>query len=258
MKKPLIFLLISLCVFTFALEPSGRALELFEARKYTDSNGDTLLYRLLTPAEPEKDEQYPLVLFLHGAGERGNDNARQLIWGADHFITEKHLQEYPCFVLAPQCPREERWVEVNWDLPYHDMPEKPSLPLKLTIELLKEITRELPVDEDRIYVTGLSMGGYGTWDIIARMPEYFAAAAPVCGGGDAGQAEKITGIPVWIFHSVDDAAVPVERSRKMVMAVREAGGKKVRYTEYLDAGHGSWKRAYKAPEFFEWLFAQEK
>jgi len=257
MKKIFFIAVILGSVIAFAIEPSEKALEMFTAKVYTD-NGDTLLYRLLTPQDPEEDRRYPLVLFLHGAGERGSDNRRQLIWGADHFLTQEHREKYPCYVLAPQCPAGSRWVDVNWDLPYHFMPEEPSLPMRLVTGLLEETLNALPVDRDRIYVTGLSMGGYGTWDIVSRMPERFAAAAPVCGGGDMQEAEKLTDIPVWAFHSVDDRTVPVERSRKMVMAIREAGGKCVRYTEYRDAGHGSWKRAYRDPGFFAWMFAQER
>ncbi|MFO7840615.1 MAG: prolyl oligopeptidase family serine peptidase [Fidelibacterota bacterium] len=258
MKNTIAYLLIILLLPAFALEPSSKALELFEAGRYAGNDNDTLLYRLLSPQKTGENTKYPLVLFLHGAGERGNDNERQLIWGADHFITEKNRKQYPCYVLAPQCPPSERWVDVSWELPYHFMPEKASRPMQLVIELLQELQKNFPVDRDRIYVTGLSMGGYGTWDIISRMPELFAAAAPVCGGGDVHQAESLTGIPIWVFHSVDDAVVPVERSRKMIIAIRKAGGKKVRYTEYTDAGHGSWKPAYDDQEFMDWLFAQKK
>ncbi|MDZ7795948.1 MAG: prolyl oligopeptidase family serine peptidase [Candidatus Marinimicrobia bacterium] len=258
MKNIIAFLLIILLLPAFALEPSSKALELFEAGMYAGNDNDTLLYRLLSPQETEENTKYPLVLFLHGAGERGNDNERQLIWGADHFITEKNLEQYPCYVLAPQCYSSERWVDVSWELPYHFMPEKASRSMRQVIGLLQELQEDLPVDTDRIYVTGLSMGGYGTWDIISRKPELFAAAAPICGGGDVQQAENLTGIPIWVFHSVDDAVVPVERSRKMIIAIRKAGGKKVRYTEYTNAGHGSWKPAYKDQEFMDWLFAQEK
>lgn len=102
------------------------------------------------------------------------------------------------------------------------------------------------------------MGGYGTWDLISRMPETFAAAAPICGGGDENQAEKLIDLPIWVFHGADDTTVPPERSRNMVNAIKAAGGKKIKYTEYPGVGHGSWKPAYADPEFMKWLFSQKK
>jgi predicted peptidase len=128
--------------------------------------------------------------------------------------------------------------------------------MAMVIDLMEKIKADFPVDPRRIYVTGLSMGGYGTWDLISRMPDYFAAAVPICGGGDEKQAYKLVDIPVWAFHSADDRTVPVERSRKMVHAIKEAGGKKIRYTEYEDAGHGSWKPAYADPKLLRWMFRQ--
>src|SRR5207244_7702516 len=119
------------------------------------------------------------------------------------------------------------------------------------------LQKEFSIDPKRLYITGLSMGGYGTWDLISRHPELFAAAAPICGGGDEDQAEKIAKLPIWIFHGAKDQAVPVERSRNMVTALKKAGGEP-KYTEYPDVGHDSWVRAYKDPELFAWLFAQKK
>ncbi|MBN2780677.1 MAG: prolyl oligopeptidase family serine peptidase, partial [Candidatus Marinimicrobia bacterium] len=130
--------------------------------------------------------------------------------------------------------------------------------LSLVTELLGALQKELPVDPRRLYVTGLSMGGYGTWDLISRMPEMFAAAAPVCGGGDEKQASRLTELPVWVFHGADDTTVPPQRSRNMVDAIRAAGGKKIRYTEYPGVGHGSWKPAYADPKLMKWMFRQRK
>ncbi|MBW6458591.1 MAG: prolyl oligopeptidase family serine peptidase [FCB group bacterium] len=240
----------------FGISPSEEALNTYEAKEYFNDRGETLLYRMLTPQDIKANRKYPLVLFLHGAGERGNDNERQLIWGADMFLSGKNRSKYPCFVIMPQCPEEKRWVEVSWGQGGHAMPEHPSETMALVIALMEKIITEYPVDPRRIYVTGLSMGGYGTWDLISRMPDYFAAAVPICGGGDEAQANKLVDIPLWAFHSADDRTVPVERSRNMVNAVREAGGKKIRYTEYEDAGHGSWKPAYADPKLMRWMFRQ--
>lgn len=247
-----------LAVSLMGIDPAPEALELFEAKEYISAEGDTLLYRMLSPKRIRSGREYPLVLFLHGSGERGNDNERQLIWGAGAFTDKKNRRRYPAYVVAPQCPKNQRWVDVHWALESHDMPEKPSKNMTLVIGLLEQMREAYPVDDSRIYVTGLSMGGYGTWDIISRMPESFAAAVPICGGGDEKQAAKLTDMPIWVFHGADDTTVPPERSRNMVNAIKNAGGTKIRYTEYPDIGHGSWKPAYADPELMRWMFKQRR
>ena len=127
----------------------------------------------------------------------------------------------------------------------------------MTLLLIETLLKEQPIDPKRIYITGLSMGGYGTWDLMVRRPELFAAAAPVCGGADEATAEKIKHIPVWAFHGAKDTAVKPQRSRNMIEALKKAGASP-KYTEYADVGHDSWNPAYKDPEFYKWLFAQSK
>ncbi len=144
------------------------------------------------------------MLFLHGAGERGTDNARSSSTGRASSPSRRTGGSIPCFVVAPQCPPDGSWVEVDWALPSHTMPEKPSVPLKLALELVDKLAAELPVDKRRLYITGLSMGGFGTWDAIARRPRYFAAAVPICGGGDTAQAAKLKNLPIWAFHGDRD------------------------------------------------------
>jgi len=230
--------------------------QIFEARKF-ESGGKTLLYRLMTPQEYDPQQKYPLVLFLHGAGERGDDNTAQLIHGMKDFASDENRKTYPAFVLAPQCPKDRKWVEIDWSLDSHQQPENPSEPLQLTLELIDALQKEYSIDADRIYVTGLSMGGYGTWDLVQRFPKKFAAAAPVCGGGDETQAKQLVGLPIWAFHGDQDKAVKPERSRRMIAAIREAGGEP-RYTEYPGVGHNSWSRTYSDPKLMEWLFAQKR
>lgn len=231
--------------------------EVFEKRTYTAADGRTLLYRMMSPAGIESGKKYPLVLFLHGAGERGDDNTAPLVHGMADFAQDENREKYPCFVIAPQCPTERKWVEVDWTLTEHTIPEMPSEPMKLVIELLDTLPKEHPIDLDRVYVTGLSMGGYGTWDLIARFPDRFAAAVPVCGGADEATAPKIAKLPIWAFHGVHDTAVIPQRSRRMVDALRAAGGKPG-YTEYPDVAHNSWVRAYSDPHMMAWLFAQKR
>jgi predicted peptidase len=156
--------------------------------------------------------------------------------------------------VAPQCPDGKRWVEVDWALDSHKQPEE-SISLTLTRELLASLQKEYRIDSKRFYVTGLSMGGYGTWDLITRTPDLFAAAAPICGGADETLAAKVTKLPIWVFHGDKDGVVKPLRSRNMVAAIEKAGGKP-KYTEYPGVDHNSWTQTYANPEFMAWLFAQ--
>jgi predicted peptidase len=173
------------------------------------------------------------------------------------FARPENRKSYPCFLIAPQCPKDCKWVDVNWGAATHKTPPKPSDPLRLVLELISVLPKEYSIDEQRIYVTGLSMGGYGTWDLLARRPDLFAAAVPICGGGDETQAAKMARVPVWVFHGARDTVVKPARSRNMVEALKKAGGEP-RYTEYPEQGHDSWVPAYKDPEMFRWLFAQKR
>jgi predicted peptidase len=222
---------------------------------YKDAAGKELPYRLLRPAKVEVGTKYPLVIFLHGAGERGTDNEKQLIHGVPQFVRRR--EQYPCFLIAPQCPGPQKWVEVDWSAATHTQPEKPGDAGRMVLELIEKSLKDLPIDEKRVYVTGLSMGGYGTWDLAARKPEWFAAIAPVCGGADEATAAKIKDLPIWAFHGAKDSAVKPERSRNMIAALKKAGGNP-KYTEYPTVGHNSWDNAYGDPAFYEWLFAQKK
>lgn len=229
----------------------------FEARTYTDSAGEKLNYRLLKPKDYDPNRKYPLVLFLHGAGERGDNNQAQLVHGMNDFASDEIMSKYPAFVLAPQCPNNAKWVEVDWSAKKHTAPEKPSRALRLTLETIEKLQKEFSIDNKRLYVTGLSMGGYGTWDAAERMPDFWAAAAPICGGGDVENGKKLAKLPIWAFHGDKDGAVKVERTRDMIAAIKEAGGEP-KYTEYPGVGHDSWSATYRNPEFYAWLFAQAR
>lgn len=228
-----------------------------EKRVYKDAAGKSLPYRLMKPEKYDAAKKYPLVLFLHGAGERGNDNDKQLIHGIPQFASAENRAKYPCFLIAPQCSSRRKWVEIDWTLDSHEMPEKPSRPLRQTLEAIAELQKEFSIDPDRLYVTGLSMGGYGTWDVICRHPEMFAAAVPICGGADERQAPRIAKLPIWTFHGALDKAVKPERSRKMIDALHKAGGLPG-HTEYPDVGHNSWDLAYRDPEMYRWLFSKSR
>ncbi len=228
----------------------------FETRQYQDANGATLLYRLLKPdtTGPER-KAHPLLVFLHGAGERGSDNKAQLKHGKQMMLTA--AKKYGAYVLVPQCPRGRKWAEVDWGKSEQKMPEKAAPPMRLVLEVVGKLQKQYRIDADRLYVMGLSMGGYGTWDVIQRYPGMFAAAVPICGGGDESRAERIAKVPIWAFHGGDDRVVPVSRSQNMIKAIRAAGGKP-KYTEYPGVGHASWTPAFKDPELLKWLFSHKR
>ena len=180
----------------------------FSFEKYINEKGDTLKYRQLFP-DYDTLHKYPLVIFLHGSGERGNDNEAQLKWGVMNFATDQNMKLYPCFVIAPQCPADLSWAnnattKNNQDI---SMLPVPSKPMELLIALINTFSKKFRVDTNRIYITGLSMGGFGTFDAMERCPNLFAAAVPVCGGGDVSKVNLIRHIPIWIFHGAEDPAV---------------------------------------------------
>lgn len=241
-----------------AFEATISGLEkVFEPREYASKDGSVLRYRLLKPIDYEFGKKYPLVILLHGAGERGDDNRSQLKHGAKDFANEENRRRYPAYVLVPQCPSEEKWVDVDWKRMSHSLPETPTSSMKLVRELIDVMIESAGIDTQRVYITGLSMGGFGTWDAISRFPGLFAAAIPICGGGDPAQAKNYLDIPIWAFHGEIDQAVKVERSREMVEALRQLNGK-IEYTEYPNVPHDSWTKTYENPEVLAWLFAQVK
>lgn len=203
-----------------------------------------LPYRLFVPLQYDAARKYPLVLFLHGIGEKGIDNAKPLnnnANGAMVFVTGAVQARHPCFMLVPQS-------ESGWWTAYQDV-----LP-----QLLTDLGGEYGIDMDRLYVTGLSSGGRGVWELLIHNPSLFAAGVPICGNGDPKKASLLVDVPIWNFHTADDPTMPVKGSRNMIEAIRKAGGKPY-YTEYPTGGHGSsWVRAYKEPALVDWLMAQRR
>jgi predicted peptidase len=230
---------------------------LLDKKVFEGASGAKMPYRLLRPDPYEDGKTYPLVVLLHGAGERGDNNEAQLIHGVGEFARPDRRKKYPCFLVAPQCPRGKAWSSILGTARGPTLSRSPSQYGALVLELIAQLQKEFRVDPERIYLTGLSMGGYGTWDLLMRRPDLFAAAVPICGGGDETQASRIASIPIWVFHGALDRGVPVERSRAMVAALEKAGGTP-RYTEYPDEGHESWVPAYRSPALFRWLFSQKK
>jgi predicted peptidase len=183
-------------------------------------------------------KRWPLMLFLHGAGERGRRVSLVRKHGPPKIVETK--RDFPFVLVSPQCPPEEWWSADA-----------------LTI-LLDDVVARYDVDPDRIYVTGLSLGGFGTWALATADPDRFAAIAPVCGGGDVRRAACLKRLPVWAFHGAKDPLVPVERSREMIRAIKKAGGRKARLTIYPEAEHDSWTETYDNPALYEWLLKHKR
>jgi predicted peptidase len=254
--KPLLF------YFAFFLcgyaNKSFSQTSVFSHEMYISETGDTLLYRMVFP-DLDTLRKYPLVVFLHGLGERGHDNESQLRIGVMNFADDKISAIYPAFIIAPQCPKNMFWANVLENRARNEihLQPSPSSPMKLLIELVQKLKNELPVDSNRIYITGLSMGGFGTYDAIERYPNLFAAAVPVCGAGDTSKAASISHIPIWIFHGAEDPTVSVLYSHYMLEALTRAGAHPG-FTQYPEVGHFSPKSAYTDQQMFAWLFRQHK
>ncbi|MCZ4409484.1 prolyl oligopeptidase family serine peptidase [Cryomorphaceae bacterium 1068] len=246
----LIAALLFLCLSAEAFSQTS----LFSYEAYISEDGDTLKYRRLI-SDYDGISQYPLVIFLHGSGERGSDNEVQLKWGVSNFANDDIMKSHRPIVIAPQCPSGMSWDNSNEE--DSTMKPEPSLPMKLLRGLISETLEKLPVDSNRIYITGLSMGGYGTYDAMMRYPEVFAAAVPVCGDGDLSKAADIAHIPIWIFHGARDGVVNPVLSQKMVDALTKAGAHPG-YTQYPETGHFAWVAAYSDAMMMEWLFSQHK
>lgn len=229
--------------------------EKYEKLAFED-DGERLHYRWFMP-EVAEGTKVPIIIFLHGAGERGSDNEVTLVHAAKDLVSPLVQDRQPCAILIPQCPTDKRWVEVPWSDDTHETPSEPSGPMRLVVELVKQYVEQKPIDERRIYVTGLSMGGFGTWDLLARYPEHIAAAVPVCGGGDSREevVRRFAETPIWAFHGGDDGVVKPERSRAMIEALKSVGGEP-RYTEYPGVGHDSWTQTFSNGELYDWLFQQ--
>lgn len=198
-----------------------------------------LNYLLCLPNDYDASKPCPLVLFLHGAGERGNDLSKLSKHGPPKLIEAG--QDFPFILVSPQCPEESWW--------------KPDA----LIALIDEIIETYSVDENRIYVTGLSMGGYGTWALAGDFSDRFAAIAPICGGGTRQHARRIAQakIPTWVFHGAKDTTVPIDESERLVKFVEKFDGV-VKFTIYPDAGHDSWTETYGNPAFFDWLLSHKR
>lgn len=222
-------------------------------RTHTGPGGILLPYRLWVPRDYVQSTRYPVLLFLHGMGERGDDNLRQLENGVLAFCAPDLQKRAPTFVVYPQCPKSDTWARAPVD---GTAPKEAMTPaLAAAFGLLETLAKEFSLSPSARLVGGLSMGGYGTWELLCSHPGAFAGAMPICGGGDPARIGAAKNVPVWAFHGAKDDAVPVGASRAMVKALRRAGGR-VRYTEYSDVGHASWEPALADKKALRWLLAR--
>ena len=261
MKKMILFLTAVL------LFPAAKAQDFSQYDKKTFiRDGQILPYRILYPQGYEKDKQYPLLVFLHGAGERGNDNEAQLLHGGFLFLVDSVRERYPAIVIFPQCPADTNWVvpELKYDPVikgnsyFTTFRQQPTGPALLVKALMDSLIAARIADKKRIYIEGLSMGGFGVFDMLERYPDYFAAAIPICGAGDTTMAYRFARkTPLWIFHGGADPVITVENSRRYYRVLKSLGAD-VQYTEYPGVGHNSWDNVFVEKELMHWLFSNKK
>lgn len=257
-----------LCILIFSLLLSllsaAKAQEVVAYKAVLHVSGnDTLPYRILYPPNFDSSRQYPLVLFLHGAGERGNDNLAQLMHGSRLFARKDVRERFPAVVLFPQCPAESFWSNVKATrdtMPYNfdfQTGGPPTAAMRLLLELLNEHKKKPYIDQRRLYVGGLSMGGMGTLELLRRRPDTFAAAFAICGGDNPENASKYANVSTWIFHGEADPVVPARYSIAMAGELRKLEAD-VKLTTYPGVGHSSWEQAFAEPDLLPWLFSRQK
>jgi len=262
--KPNYLLLLLLIFVSLKFERAhAQDFDLFEKKLFI-SQTDTLPYRILLPENFDSSKKYPIVLFLHGRGESGKDNEKQLTHGAELFLRDSIRTRYPAIVIFPQCSNESFWsnVYINRDRSKKGVFNfvnggKPTQAMQLLLGLVKEFKDKSYVDKDRIYVGGLSMGGMGTFEILRRETNTFAAAFAICGGDDVQNVKEYRKIPLWVFHGEKDDIVPPRYSEIVVNELKRLGSE-VRYTNYPNANHNSWDSAFAEPDFLQWIFSHKK
>tara|TARA_R110001583_G_scaffold145096_1_gene297122 strand:+ start:65690 stop:66484 length:795 start_codon:yes stop_codon:yes gene_type:complete len=261
MHSKIIYTIISFLLISTVLFSQENSL--FKKKQFVQ-NLDTLNYRVLFPKNFSKEKKYPVVLFLHGSGERGNDNELQLTHGSSLFLQKNTRENFPAIVLFPQCSLDDYWSDVEIDRSTKPITFKfqnkaePTKSLGLVIQLMDSLLQKSFVKKDQVYVMGLSMGGMGTFEILARRPDLFTAAVPICGGGNPSTAKLYAkNTKLWIFHGAKDDVVSPQFSIEMVKGIMNAGGSP-NFTLYENANHNSWDAAFAEPNLLPWLFSKKR
>ena len=248
-------------LFFFLITILAPAQNIFFQKKEFIYKGDTLLYRVLLPFNYNKSVAYPMVIFLHGPGECGNDNEKQLIHGSSLFTDSLNRANYPAIIVFPQCPENASWVTLK-DLPNDKFDiidtRRPTKPLYLVKKLIDTYKSEGLIDSKRIYIGGLSLGGMGTLDLICRYPKTFAAAISICGAVNVERLKKVRKMPIRIYYGSDDNVVSPEYARNAYVELKAEGSQKVEIISFPGVGHDSWTSAFAQPDFLTWLFNQHK
>ncbi len=256
------YLIVSLLLMMASFRPAfaQESASSFLKKVYTRGN-DTLLYRILLPENFDPTKKYPVLLFLHGAGERGNDNEAQLLHGSKLFLSENVRRDFPAVVVFPQCPANDFWANVqirmSGDRFGFQKGGKPGKAMTSLLGLVADLRALNYTDNDRFYVGGLSMGGMGTLELLRRKPKVFAAAVAICGGDNPENAKRYKRIPLWFFHGAKDNVVPLEKSEVVVNELKRLGAP-VKFTVYPNDGHNSWDSAFREPDLLPWLFSNER
>jgi predicted peptidase len=255
-------------IFLLLLVTSLHAQDLSEYQKkiFTGSKGN-LPYRILYPESFDSTASYPLLIFLHGAFEKGNDNEAQLRIGGRYFLREENRKNFPAIIIFPQCPADDSWawfdtgidsttgLANSWDFPFRKQPTEVTGLLK---QLLDSLLSMHFIDKSRVYIGGLSQGGMGVYDMIARYPDVFAAAFPICGAGKISTSKQFAGkVALWIFHGSDDEIVPTYFSRDFYKRLSQLNAD-VKYSEYPGVHHNSWVNAFAEKDLLSWLFSKSK
>ena len=231
-------------------------------KKNFQKDGHAMPYQILLPKNFNRKKSYPLLLFLHGAGERGTNNELQLVHGSKMFLEKNNQEKYPAIVVFPQCPRNSYWSNVKgervddaYKFTFYEGGE-PTVAMKAVQALLTDLKNTYKIDAKRMYVGGLSMGGMGTFELVYRNPKTFAAAFAICGGANTATASKITDTQWWVFHGEDDRVVNHQHSLDMVKALKDVGGN-VKFSSYPEVNHNSWDSAFAEPDFLSWIFSHK-
>ncbi len=245
---------LSKCVYDFYF---GKITIFFEKGAFVSSDGDTLPYRLLAPDRLTEGQTYPLLIYLHGSGGRGRDNEAPVKKLHPAFTDSLRRAQYPCYVLVPQCPATDAWALFPGFPQSLAGTQVPSAAAKHTLALIRSLVKSRRVDASRIYLTGYSLGGEGTFDLLMRAPDLFACGVPIASVGDTARAKQIVDIPLWAFHGSADKINDVRYTRLMIETMK-AGGGKPKYTEVAGAPHDCRDAAYGSPALWKWMFEQRK